>query len=152
MKVILDNTIVSSSGCWIWQKSCASPGYGQFTRGGKYHSAHRYAWEVVNGKIPKGNVIRHMCHTPACCNPDHLKAGTHKDNYHDSLDKHNAANKKLRKDWEILGIRYPTVRSAVVATGISPVTICKYTCKKTRVFDVDSYRSAAKIAGWAPRV
>jgi hypothetical protein len=38
------------------------------------------AYELVKGPIPEGLYIDHMCHTPACVNPDHLRAVTNKQN------------------------------------------------------------------------
>lgn len=34
---------------------------------------HRYVWEQVNGKVPEGHEIDHMCKNRACCNIDHLQ-------------------------------------------------------------------------------
>jgi hypothetical protein len=43
-------------------------GYGRFSLS---HSqavlAHRYAWEQVNGPIPDGLTVDHICHDPALC-------------------------------------------------------------------------------------
>jgi hypothetical protein len=46
---------------------------------------HRHVYETVKGPIPKGLVIRHLCHNRACCNPDHLRRGTHKQNNRDTV-------------------------------------------------------------------
>ena len=32
-------------------------------------------------------IVRHKCHNPKCCNPEHLQIGTHKDNWNDSKVK-----------------------------------------------------------------
>lgn len=45
--------------------------------------AHRLSWEINLGAIPKGMMIRHLCHNPLCCNPTHLLPGTAKDNHSD---------------------------------------------------------------------
>lgn len=59
---------------------------------------HRYIFELYNDLIHKGNVVRHMCHNPSCCNPNHLKQGTNKENSNDmvlagrSLEQHGSKN------------------------------------------------------------
>lgn len=88
----------NSKGCWNWKKSVTSAGYGQFTLNKKYWTTHRYVYTKCKGEIPKGFVIRHICHNPKCCNPDHLAVGTSRDNYFDSIEKHRkAAEKKAEK-------------------------------------------------------
>lgn len=82
-----------SDECWLWTGSQAS-GYGYIGRGKRgdgYTLAHRAAWEIANGrKIPAKMVIMHMCDTPLCCNPSHLRLGTHVDNMRDMREKGRA--------------------------------------------------------------
>lgn len=67
------------TGCWEWQASLTS-GYGQFYYNEKQGTAHRYSYEHFNGPIPDGLHVMHKCNNSVCCNPDHLKLGTHSDN------------------------------------------------------------------------
>lgn len=79
---------VPYSGCWIWMLGLTSAGYGQFGIGtDKSVLAHRFSFEAFIGEIPKGMLVCHHCDTPACCNPDHLFLGSHKDNMHDMIKK-----------------------------------------------------------------
>ena len=57
--------------CIIWTGALQN-GYGK-RRG---QMVHRVVWAFVNGPIPEGLVIDHMCRVRACCNPDHLRAVT----------------------------------------------------------------------------
>jgi hypothetical protein len=86
-KIEVDN----NSGCWNWTACKDDHGYGRInTRSsGKYvyWKAHRYAWTMVNGEIPKGMIILHKCDNPPCVNPDHLRIGTYKDNSQDMVQK-----------------------------------------------------------------
>lgn len=72
--------------CHEWQGSRKRYGYGQLGTGpGRpLISAHRAAFLIAYGEIPddKPNVL-HSCDNPPCCNPDHLWAGTIKDNSQD---------------------------------------------------------------------
>lgn len=147
---ILDNTTEDENGCWIWNRSRNSAGYGHFSEDGKAWLAHRYAYVCVNGYIDDGLVVRHKCHNTACCHPDHLQAGTNRDNYHDSLERHREACKKQRKTWIIAGVKYDTAREASAATGIHQGTICKYTYDG--VFDIAAYRNGCRVNNVCPRI
>lgn len=65
------------NGCWIWQKCLVPSGYGRVTPRltGEY-LAHRAAYVLEYGAIPKGLQIDHLCRNRACCNPSHLEAVT----------------------------------------------------------------------------
>lgn len=153
MEFIKSNVeIDSNTGCWNWTKSVTSAGYGQFTRNGKYWTTHRYVYTVYNGKIPKGLVIRHLCHNTKCCNPEHLKLGSVKDNWWDSEINHRNAQAKKAKGHFINGIFYRTHRDALKVTKISSNTLIKFTDPITRIFDVEAYRKGCVIAGWKPKV
>jgi hypothetical protein len=75
---------VPEAGCWLWTGRRATAGYGVIT--GPHQQkigAHRAAFEAFIGPIPDGLLVCHKCDTPACCNPQHLFLGTHKDNMQD---------------------------------------------------------------------
>ena len=73
--------------CWLWEKSKSAKGYGQINSGGTMARAHRVAWELSNGPIPKGVCVLHKCDVPICVNPSHLFLGTLKDNFDDAVAK-----------------------------------------------------------------
>jgi hypothetical protein len=73
-------TPVTESGCWIWDKALADHGYGPFYFNNAHHYAHRIAYELYKGEIPKGMTIDHLCRVRCCVNPDHLEAVTHHEN------------------------------------------------------------------------
>jgi hypothetical protein len=67
------------SGCWLWQASVGSHGYGQFNcrgRGFQQRLAHRLAYELLVGLILEGLTLDHLCRVRRCINPDHLEPVT----------------------------------------------------------------------------
>lgn len=66
--------------CIVWTGATTKAGYGVLKSGGKQAGVHRYAWERVNGPIPKGMVIDHMCWNKACVNIEHLRLATPSEN------------------------------------------------------------------------
>jgi hypothetical protein len=42
--------------------------------------AHRVLYRLVNGPIPIGAEIDHLCRNRSCVNPDHLEAVSHREN------------------------------------------------------------------------
>ena len=82
-----NSRVAKGNGCHLWLGSLDPCGYGTFSFNGKNTKAHRFAWSVKNGEIPKGMMICHHCDNPSCVNPDHLFIGTQFDNMRDMHDK-----------------------------------------------------------------
>lgn len=64
------------SDCILWAGAKKKEGYGMIAVNGKPYSAHRYAWERVNGPIPDGLQADHRCLNPPCVNVAHLRLVT----------------------------------------------------------------------------
>lgn len=66
--------------CWLWTASTYPKGHGIFgaydpTTGQRYFvRAHRLAHYLSTGEQPEA--VMHVCDTPRCCNPAHLRSGT----------------------------------------------------------------------------
>jgi hypothetical protein len=79
---------VDKSGeCWLWTGAILATGYGSIRINSKAVRAHRAAYEMVNGPIPKGTLLRHTCDNRRCVKPDHLLLGSHKDNTADAIER-----------------------------------------------------------------
>lgn len=76
--------ILLQGGCWLWQGAKTIDGYGYFKArvGGawKMLRAHRAAYELFVGPIPKGLTLDHLCRNPGCVNPTHLEPVTQREN------------------------------------------------------------------------
>lgn len=68
--------------CWEWTGSCGRGGYGKLRiNGGPTAGAHRLSVYAHAGELPDPDTkLLHQCDNPSCCNPDHLRWGTHQEN------------------------------------------------------------------------
>lgn len=83
--------------CWLWTGSTRGLGYGQCSYNGHFQGfAHRMSYELANGEIPDGQVIDHICHTPLCVRPDHLRSVTNKQNQEHRLQESPNSTSGLR--------------------------------------------------------
>jgi hypothetical protein len=81
------------STCWIWIGSVTNRGYGKFRTGNISVGAHRVAWTLQNGDIPKEKLVCHKCDNPLCVNPEHLFVGDQGDNLLDMIKKGRGGNR-----------------------------------------------------------
>ncbi len=71
------------SPCFEWQGSLEIGGYGYITRTKPRRvnlRVHRLAWECLNGPIPDGMYLDHLCRNRRCINVDHFEVVTHREN------------------------------------------------------------------------
>lgn len=74
--------------CWFWTGT-QTLGYGYINsdggRSGQNMRAHRVAWILTRGPIPKGMCVLHTCDQKLCVNPAHLELGSHAKNSRDAV-------------------------------------------------------------------
>lgn len=58
--------------CWEWKGEIGDNGYGRFAAAGRRHLAHRLAWQLMHGVLPRHLQLDHTCRNRACVNPWHL--------------------------------------------------------------------------------
>lgn len=68
--------------CWEWGGR-THKNYGTWHWNGVTEGAHRIAYRLSTAD-PADRLVLHSCDNPICCNPKHLRLGTHADN---SLDR-----------------------------------------------------------------
>lgn len=126
------------SGCLVWQApGRMRGGYGVFSIDGKNTSAHRAAWLLFRGPIPKGWQVCHACDNRLCVNLEHLWLGTATDNMRDMVEKgrqmhgdsHYAAKLTRAKAEEIRKIYaepdHPTCAMLAKTYGVCSATIAE---------------------------
>lgn len=66
--------------CLVWTGSLTYQGYGQFMIEGKNYRIHRLFWVYHKGRASIYKVMDHICRNRACCNVNHLRLVTQKEN------------------------------------------------------------------------
>ena len=95
--------IEKTGDCWIWRGSISSNGYGIYQTYKRYLGtswAHRVAYILKYGEIPKNLEIMHNCDNKLCVNPEHLSLGTHQEN----------ENGKLARGRTLQGVNHPQAK------------------------------------------
>ena len=127
------------NGCWECISHCKDKdGYVRIRYNHKHERLFRVLFQKKYEEIPKGKVLRHLCNNAWCCNPDHLKIGTQKENYQDIVDCGRSLkgkeNKKIRginnganklKENDVIEIYLSKEKNSVLAK--------KYNVSKTNI-------------------
>lgn len=75
-------------GCLEWTRCLNTDGYPRAIIDGNANAKiHRVVYEILNGPLENGSVVRHTCDNPKCIEPTHLVKGTVADNVKDMDDR-----------------------------------------------------------------
>lgn len=103
--------------CLIWTGSLNNKGYGQIRVNGRTISAHKYAWERVNGPVPEGMMLdHHTCHRYACVKVEHLRVLSATGNAQNVIGPNR--DKKSSNHRNVVGTRHGTFYATVFHAGV----------------------------------
>lgn len=145
--------------CWIWTGKKNDHNYGLLSdsrvKTGKFIRAHRLSYELHLGEIPPGLLVLHQCDNRLCCNPSHLRLGTHKDNGREASERgrlpvgSSSVSSKLT-DVQVKDIRAKYKYREVIIQRITDESGCivtlqqladKYKVNGTTIFQILNGRS-----------
>lgn len=117
--------------CWPWlanrkvNRRTGEKTYGLIGIGpkGKRSSvnAHHLAYEIANGEIPAGQVVRHRCDNPGCCNPAHLELGTQLQNIRDRVERGRSATNERHGKARLTATDVLAIRAVAAASKRTPL-------------------------------
>ena len=124
--------------CLEWTGGCFATGYGQTKAYGTNWYTHRLALHL-EGIDVEGHYVLHSCDNRLCCNPDHLRLGTHQDNMDDmnsrgrqALGSNHGSAKLTEQDvLEIRAITGMTQRAIADHFGVDRSAISLIIRRKT---------------------
>lgn len=122
--------------CWEWLGSRTKQGYGSVQHNGALRRAHRVAWEVFHGRKPQGFLL-HSCDNPPCCNPAHLREGSHLDNAGDRVQRNRQTKGEDVSISRLTAQDVLQIRAAWVPIKVSQQTLArKYGVSRYTISDI----------------
>jgi hypothetical protein len=88
LDLLRERCTVTDDGCWLWNGSMYSNGYGRVSIASTHHLTHRITAALHHGlpyPLPRSLVVRHRCEHKHCISPAHLIIGTQGDNVLDAI-------------------------------------------------------------------
>ena len=106
--------------CWTWTGARNDTGYAYIKSKGKMWLAHRFAWVALNGPVPEGLELDHLCGNGrhACVNPFHCEPVTHRENVLRGPNANKTTCRSGRHAWTDENI-------VVTSAGFRTCVICR---------------------------
>lgn len=123
-------------GCWVWTAGTNGGGYGAFGIRGSMRPAHRIAWELTYGSIPKGKRILHHCDNRPCVRPKHLFCGTQKHNIRDAIRKGRFALGERTRNNKVTEKHVLEIRSRYAAGEIQRKLAREFMMTPSGIFEI----------------
>lgn len=105
IKENFEKKVIKQDGCWGWNGMINAGGYARMSKNNKKESAHRISYIIHKGEIPEGFNINHICHNKICTNPEHLYAGSQKQNVDDMLKANRAKHNSVLNEEQVIEIK-----------------------------------------------
>jgi len=107
------------TGCWEWQGSTTSSGYGRHYVGKVKNLCHRLTASEVHGVRPPGLFALHHCDVKICVRPSHIYYGTIADNARDMAERGQKVIGERHGSAKITDVTAVTIRDAYNAGGVT---------------------------------
>jgi len=143
---------VTESGCWLWIANSVSrygyfyfPNYPNAVKSGMVEAHRASLWLYRNILVPSDKEVLHICDVTICCNPDHLKIGTHKENMEDMVNKGRCSSGRLKLTEEVVLqiLKHPEDTK----TTAKHFSIDSGYCSRLRNFKVKKWRYLKELIG-----
>lgn len=130
---VQSNIAIDENGCWNWQRSLGTGGYGVSCLNSKRIYAHRLSYRAFKGEIPKGLCIDHLCRNRKCVNPDHLEAVTQKVNINRGVRDREPTRRTQQFVCEFPGCKNTQTRNSIRGIRYMYKYCCKHKYSRNRV-------------------
>lgn len=143
MDRIQRHTVIDSSGCHLFMGHRNHDGYGRIGKGNSLVFVHREVFAQSNPNVEITGVIMHICDTPNCVNPNHLRHGTQADNIADMVAKGRRVTVKGSKqhDAKLTETDIPVIRMRLHHGATYAVLARDYGVSETAIRNIDTGRT-----------
>lgn len=130
--------------CWLWTAGTDAKGYGCFTFNNQFHKSSRTVLVEAVGNSYLDAL--HSCDTPACCNPKHLRWGTHSENMQDMISRNRRIPQRGERGPRAILTNDQVVEIKKLLGFIRQVDIAEhYDVKRSVIADISANRSYLEV-------